>query len=829
MDTRPGAMVSGRGGRTTMRTSHWSLIGPGAVIFTLALPQSFAQSTQPAAGQHEATVIEAVIVTARKRAESIAEIPESVSAFSGMELEQAKIERIDNIGAHVSNLNLSTRADGHPNVTIRGVGSHGNTEGVGFYVDGVQIATDASARFGDIERLEVLKGPQGTLYGGSNVGGAVKFVTRRPDLSNFEGNAVVAMGDEDTRDYSGSINLPIVKDQVALRLFGYYVEDDGYLYANNPIRLNGLSNADAVFWPSNDVCGVRFDFSDVGFNEPANSPCGSIPNIAERWREHPNERVEQGARLQLLANLTENVELLVSGRYYDFDGGNNNWRVEEPNHYTFSRERELTFAGRRLMEVKAGTLELNWNAGPAVVTYLGSYTRMDREDTSDLDVTNEVGFDLYRPEWTDFQTHELRITSSGSGPWEWLAGLYYSLKKNDWNSFANFYGTTSVLAGTPFGPGGSTLLPGPLGILDSIFLGPTVLGETSLPPTLAEEQTVRIYFPFENRYRETEHTAAFLTTSYRFTTGWELGFGLRVDDWSANTLDRNATLYGTTVPFLEQGETEVMPKASASYFFDNGAMAYATYAKGYEPGGYNLYDTAGTPLLNPFTKEQANSYEVGVKLPLPDQSLELGAAIFYIDYKDRQFEIQQQIAIGGIVENIINVGDSEQYGIEADFRWKVNEFLTLSGNAGWLDAEFKPGASVVDVNSVVAVDVSGNFPPWISDYSYSLGAQFEKPISAGMTLRARLDWVGKGPYWFNMENTAENPGYDVINARLELDFNDRWSVAVSAENVFDEDYYLDGSVWPGDAVPGTPAPNFDPVIGTLGQPRKILFEVRARF
>ena len=80
-----------------------------------------------------------------------------------------------------------------------------------------------------------------------------------------------------------------------------------------------------------------------------------------------------------------------------------------------------------------------------------------------------------------------------------------------------------------------------------------------------------------------------------------------------------------------------------------------------------------------------------------------------------------------------------------------------------------------------------------------------------------------------MENTAENPGYDVINARLELQFSDRWTVAVSLENVFDEDYYVDGSVWPGDAVPGTPAPNFDPVIGTLGQPRKVTFEVRARF
>jgi len=649
----------------------------------------------------------------------------------------------------------------------------------------------------------------------------VKLITRRPNLSEFAGNAVVAMGDQNTRDYSGTLNLPIAKDQVAMRLFAYQVEDDGYLHSSNPIRLNGLSNADAVFWPSNNVCQVPFDFSP-GFPEPANSPCGSIPNIAERWREHPNERVEQGARLQVLAKLTENVELLVSGRYYDFDGGNNNWRVEDPNNLRFSRERELTFAGRRHMEVKAGTAELNWNTGPGVLTYLGSYTRLDREDTTDLDVTNEVGFDLYRPEWTDFQTHELRFTSSGSGPWEWLVGLYYSLKKNDWNSFANFYATTSVLTGAPFGPGGSTLLPGPLAILD------TVLGDTSVAPTLAEEQAVRIYFPFENRYRETEHTAAFLTTSYRFTTAWELGFGLRVDDWSANTLDRNATLYGTNTPFLEQGDTELMPKASASYFFKGGGMAYATYAKGYEPGGYNLYNPVGVPLLNPFKKEEASSYEIGIKVPSADNRFELGAAIFHIDYTDRQFEIQQQIAIGGIVENIINAGDTKQSGIEADFRWKLNEFLTLSGNAGWVDAEFQAGSQVINVNSGVS-DVNGNFPPWISKYSYSAAAQYEKPISDAMTLRARVDWVGKGPFWFNMENTAENPGYDVFNARFELDFSDRLTFAVSAENVFDEDYYTDGSVWPGDAVPGTPAPNYDPVIGTLGQPRKFMFEVRARF
>jgi iron complex outermembrane receptor protein len=806
-----------------MRTQLWFVIGSVAIASGLASTHSFAQSPERAADQRDPAAIEEVIVTARKREESILTIPESVSALSGFELEQAKVERIDDVSGRVSNLNLSTRTDGHPNVTIRGVGSFGNTEGVGFYLDGVQNATDASARFGDIERLEVLKGPQGTLYGGSNVGGAVKLIARRPDPSAFSGDVAVVFGDQNTKDYSGTLNVPLAKNRAALRLWGYYVQDDGYLTAHNPIRLNGESNAATVFWPSNNVCGVPFDFSNVGFNEPANSPCASIPNIAEKWRKHPNEREESGARLSLLAHLRDNLELIVMGRYYKADAGNNNWRVEDPAHLTFSRERDLTFAGRRHMDVGAGTLELNWDVGAATITFLGSATYLQRQDTTDLDVTNEVGFDLYRPEWTHFTTQELRATSAGSGPWEWLVGVYHSLKQNDWNSFANFYDTTSVLTGAPFGPGGSILPPGPLAILD------TQLGDTSVPPTLAQEQTVRIYFPFENRYRVSEHSAAFLTTSYRFPSHWELGFGLRVDDWSADTHDRNAVLYGTNVPYLKQGNTELMPKASASYFFERGAMAYATYAKGYEPGGYNLYDTTGTPGMNPFSKEEADSFELGIKLPLASNRLDLNVAAFYIKYKDRQFEIQQQIAIGGIVENIINAGDTEQHGVEMDLRWRVNEFLTLTGSAGWLDAKFKPGSSVVNVNSGLS-NVAGNFPPWISKYSYNLSAQFEKPISSGTKLLARFDWLGKGPYWFNMENTARNPGYDaVVNARLELGFHKRWSVAVNVENVFDQDYYTDGSVWPGDAVPGTPAPNYDPVIGTLGQPRKVTFEVRAKF
>ena len=115
--------------------------------------------------------IEEVLVTARKREESLLEIPESVAVITGGDIDQQGIKGLEEIGFQVPNLNLSTRLDGFPNVSIRGLGAFGNTQGAGFYLDDVQIFSDASSRFGDLDRIEILKGPQGTLYGGSNIGG----------------------------------------------------------------------------------------------------------------------------------------------------------------------------------------------------------------------------------------------------------------------------------------------------------------------------------------------------------------------------------------------------------------------------------------------------------------------------------------------------------------------------------------------------------------------------------------------------------------------------------------------------------------------------------
>ena len=146
-----------------------------AVSPFVVAPAVHAQETTTQVERDQQGIIEEILVTARKREESLLEIPESVAAISGDDINRENLRTLDDIGLQVPNLNLATRLDGFPNVSIRGLGAFGNTQGVGFYLDDVQVFSDASSRFGDLERIEILKGPQGTLYGGSNIGGAVKF------------------------------------------------------------------------------------------------------------------------------------------------------------------------------------------------------------------------------------------------------------------------------------------------------------------------------------------------------------------------------------------------------------------------------------------------------------------------------------------------------------------------------------------------------------------------------------------------------------------------------------------------------------------------------
>ena len=204
------------------------------VISFLSFPAFSDESTE-----NSATTLDEIIVTARKREESLLDISESVSAISGADIDARNIKGLDKIGLLIPNLNLAKRADGFPNVSMRGIGAFGLTQGVGFYLDDVQLFSDASSRFGDLERIEVLKGPQGILYGGSNIGGAIKFVSKRPSADEgFTGRIKYQTGQQGINDAEVSANIPLQGDW-AMRVFSYTRDDDGFI--TNP-NSDGVDN-----------------------------------------------------------------------------------------------------------------------------------------------------------------------------------------------------------------------------------------------------------------------------------------------------------------------------------------------------------------------------------------------------------------------------------------------------------------------------------------------------------------------------------------------------------------------------------------------------------
>lgn len=718
----------------------------------LLLPAGAASAQEAAASGADSELVYEILVTARKREESLLEIPESVAAISGEAINRQNLRGLEDIGFQVPNLNLSTRLDGFPNVSIRGLGSFGNTQGVGFYLDDAQLFSDASSRFGDLERIEILKGPQGTLYGGSNIGGAVKFVSARPDAEATFGRIKALAGEQGILDLEGSVNLPLGDSGWAMRLFGFGVTNDGYLVNRNSPRVNGLRN-------DND--------EDVGASE------------------------EFGARASLAGPLGDQLSAYLALRWNDFEGPNNTWSRElDPTDLNHPNTVDTTTNPRHERQTFSGMLELTWNMDAVDVLSMTSYTDTDSDRYTDLDIREEYLLDLFRPERMKVFTQELRFTSAGDGPAQWLGGLYYSKFEETMDADLIWF-DTRVLPGDMFS--------GPLGCAAEMPTCSGVWAGEIIP--LSQELDV-LRTPFEKRERDKSHLAAFGNFTYE-ADGWEWGLGLRIDRW------RNATNNLDSGLSSKQGGTEVLPRASASRWLGEDAMLYATIAWGYEPGGYNLTNIEGESDLLGFDAERATNYEIGWKGRWAGGRGNASVAAFYIDYRKRQIEYQVD-SPAGVVEGIVNLGDSWQYGLEAELSVQATEALRFSAAAGMVEAKWKSGAMARGQN------LKGDRPPVVPDFSWNAAADFRRPMANGLDFLASLQLSSNGAYDGLLAGLpVRNPRYTLLSAQAGV-AGENWELMLNGENLADKKYYTDVQHFPN--YHGLDGGEFI-VIGTLGQPR----------
>ena len=745
-----------------LRREIWRLPVAGfASVLIFLFPVGAANAEEgddPAASR----VIEEILVTARKREESLLEIPESLAVITGESIDRGNIKALSQIGFQVPNLNLSMRLDGFPNVSIRGLGSFGNTQGVGFYLDDTQIFSDASSRFGDLERIEVLKGPQGTLYGGSNVGGAVKFVSVRPNSEEASGKIKVLAGEQGTIDGEVHVNLPLGDGGWAMRGFVFGASDDGYLKNTNPPRANGMR---------------RSGSSEVGAVE------------------------EAGGRVSLAGPLSERLSFYGSFRYNEYDGPNNTWvRELDPHNLRHPNVVNNSIPGKHERDTKAGLIEFTLELEGMDVLWLSSYTDTFSSRYTDIDIREEYLFDLLRPEDMMVTTHELRFTSTGEGALEWTAGVYHSKFEEEMNAYIWWFDTVANPDGTYSGNAAF--------LFDSEDVSGHWWGD--VPDPARELMSVRT--PAELRNRDKTHLAAFASVTYTIDE-WEWGAGLRIDEWENKTVNRDAQIAN------DQGDTEIMPRLSLTRWLSEEAMVYGLVAWGYEPGGFNLTSFLDGSGLIPFGREEAVNYEVGWKGRWADGRATASLAAFFIDYEGRQIEYHLVAADGTAIEAITNFGDSEQYGIEADLSIQVNDELTLSLVAGtidaeWIEASFDPG----DGSGVQ--DLSGNSPPVTPDFSWGATVDYRRPINNRVEFMAALQISHNGEYeGLQAWNPVTNPSFTLVNGQLGFLW-ENMDLMLHVENLTDEGYYNDVQHFiNGHDLVGVLGGPGAIVIGTLGQPR----------
>ncbi len=676
-------------------------------------------------------VLEEVIVTATKRAESLQDIPVTVNAVTADTLQDAGVVDLADVAQLVPALttttNLSPFATG---IRIRGIGTSQNSialeASVAFVVDGVYMGRSGlgMSDLTDIERVEVLQGPQGTLYGKNSNAGVVSVVTKKPNFDEVEGYVEVTAGDYGLQQYTASVTGP-VSDELAYRIAGNWREQDGWL--KNGSGPDQMSAEDwnlrgKVQWLPSDDLSILLTASHVDRDDRC---CAA-------------DAVQTDTLLALLA---ENDLPVPKNDAWDWKNN-----IDRSSEFTMTSDMVI--------------LNVDYDMERAQLTSLTAWNEYDYKssadaDRSEFDILYFVDDSYSGSAWSQ----ELRLTSDLDGPLQYLAGLYYLHEENKRDN------------------------PKPF-----TFLGEDILtvGTVTFGPQLALVAAPGDYIAGKGNY-ETDVYAAFGQTTYSFTEEWLLTLGLRytseeksVDGYIENFssapaanipgiptfVDLIATPGGDSGDLEKDGFTWL---ANLRYFVTDDTMLFASAATGTKSPGFN---NPGDPKLE-FDEEKTNNYELGVKTELFENRLKLNATAFYSEFDDLQFLAQKAIGAGTYVSN---AAKAEIEGVDLGFTAMPLPNLILDGGLQYLDAKYTEG-ELQQFDVVFAPDWSGN-----------IAATLLLPLADGMTY-LRADYSYMGDHYTNTTYQPPDTEQDreLVNARLGWR-NDAWDAAIWVKNATDESY-----------------------------------------
>lgn len=775
--------------------------------------------------------IEEIVVTAQKRAENVQDVPIAISAFdSGALIERA----VTNVGG-LSNLTPNVTLDGGTPFSgssqvlaafVRGIGANDfafNIDpGVGVYLDGVYLARTIGANqdLMDVERIEILKGPQGTLFGRNTIGGAISIVTQDPG-EEFGMKADVTVGSYNLTQFRGTMNLPI-SENVRSSISFSSKSRDGHLERE---RFPGISDYNTESLQSFPVAVVANDGDEEGGDESTST------------------------RFKLVWDTSDRSKLTFAADYSDSDTSQMANSMIAVAENVFVATYNCAIQGIGIASCPTG--------GPPPEGYLPAIASVDGL----LELPTIFGVNVDDDPTNDRVPYDSRFLTgdidksyangNNSAKLEnWGVALTYDYEINDNMALKSITAYRNIdwivgmdLDGSPLNFQHTSFTTQQEQFSQEFQLTGTAMDERLNYAVgvyyFMEEGSIHDYVTFAegllqvdgNNDLKTENYAVFAQFDYELTDQLTMTLGGRYTsedkEFEGFQTDNNALNYkissalgdptcASLTPISEecrisqgfpnpgqpqryyvagtQNESfsDFSPKVGLSYHITDDVMVYTSWSEGYKTGGWT------TRLSNPlsyapsFEEETASSFEVGIKSTMLDNTLQMNAAVFTTDYEGIQLNFQQ-----GVSPVFENAGDAEIKGAELEVMWVPNNSFTLNVSTGYLDAEYTSVDDPAEVapNIYQAGIFEGAELPKTPEFKFNISPRFEQHLGNGGSIVWLVDYTHTSKMWNDTERTylLERPSSDVVNFSITYrEPEERWHVTLGGTNITDERYPTTG-------------------------------------
>lgn len=743
-----------------------------------AVPQ--ANSANGSEADADTTFAPEILVTAQFRSERLQDTPLAITAITSETLEQRNQVNVVDIAANAPNVTVLKGGSGYgltPSISIRGIGAgdynFAISPTVGVYLDDVYMPTlfGSASDLVDIDRIEVLRGPQGTLSGKNSEGGSIRIFSKAPG-NDFEGYAEAGYGSYDAVRVRGAVNIPIVKDRLALRLTGAYSREDGYVTRYDYGCLNPGSGVQAITTASNCKLGKEGGSDHRGIRgqlrwTPTDALQVDLSADYTRIDDQP-----AATRLIYARNLagipqTDFAQFLTSDRF---------------TNYATNCVAELGYCQPSIAKAKpwgvSGRIKYDFSDTLSLLS-ITAYRAYKARFTSDGDggpltaiqQDNQLQYRTF--------TQELRLNGS-AGPVDWTVGGYYSDDRG-------------------------------------VQAGRQDVGYVGFPPMISDFN--------QHDVITAGSLAGFVHGVYHATDKLNLTLGYRhTYDKRDYTFNRTANTPGAALAAAINGLTGSFRghsndyRATVDYQWSDAVMTYATFSTGFRGGGINPRPFTESQIKE-FGPEKLYNFEIGAKTNLFDRRLTLNASLFYDKFRDIQETITSGYGGFPISAIPLNSGDADLKGVELEMNARPVRGLQIDGSVSYIDFKFKR-LSADAIASGLTMDMTSPFTP---KWKASIGVQYDIEMGNIGTLTPRLDVNYQSSLYTQAVNTSMNrlQPYTVLNGQLTYIPNDtNWSFAVSVTNLTNKYYYLNID----DTYQGTGTTRATPA-----RPRTVFASIKRRF